>query len=678
MIQLSKVRGPMKTAKYSIFIVLVVTAVSLYLGWFELEPPLNQIVLTGAVLVSLGLAGLIFMWSIQSTKEQQRYTQEKLNLQRMITYDVTKVGEMAINDFPFGIVMYLDQPDHPIRWVNHYVENMLPVSLFDQPISVIHESISTFLTQGYTSFELVLETKEGERYFQFINQTEHNVLFVTELTAIREAEKQVMDQRQMIGYLSIENLDDTIQSLTIQDSVNLQGKFYNTILQWGEQNGIYVRGLTTERFILIGRYTDLDRIVKEGFSILEAVRNVAKEERIELTASIGVAAGLQSSEDLSELASEALELANKRGGDQAVVMVEHEVVRYIGGTSTSVAKRSRVKSRMIANRLRQAIADANAVLIMTHERPDHDAFGAVVGITNLVFTLKQEVYWYIDSDGMNQDVKDFYDQLKGMKKVVNERECVVKELIDVTDLNPKEPLIIIVDVNNAHIVYGLKDHLNELKGTIAIIDHHRQGGMDIDAEINYIEPYASSTSEIICEILQYFEEEIDLTNIEATLMLAGIVIDTNHFSVATSSRTFDAASYLKNNGANLQELQKNLREDYTTLIQRSRLLAQTVRWFDYFGVLITEEGLSAKDRAKLAEMILTINDFDASFVISRELDSKTYGMSARSLGDVNVQLIAESLGGGGHLTASGTSFKELTIEAVETKLRNTLETVKVQ
>jgi c-di-AMP phosphodiesterase-like protein len=460
--------------------------------------------------------------------------------------------------------------------------------------------------------------------------------------------------------------------------VNLQGKFYNTILQWGEENQVYVRGLTTERFILIGRVFDLERIIASEFSILESIRQVAKTELIELTASIGVAAGLQTSEELSELAAEALDVANKRGGDQAVIMMEHEAIRYIGGTSTSVAKRSRVKSRLIANRLRQAISDAQAVLILTHDRPDHDAFGAVIGMTNLVFSVKNEVYWYIDSDGMEQDVRDFYDQLKGMKKTIDSRNCVVKELVDVTDLNPKNPLIIIVDVNNQRIVYGLKDHAAQLKGTIAVIDHHRQGGVEIDAEINYIEPYASSTSEIVCELLQYFEDEIDMTTAEATLMLAGIVIDTNHFSVATTSRTFDAASYLKNNGANLQDLQKNLREDYDTLIQRSRLLADTQRWFQHFGVVLTNDSLSAKDRAKLAETILTINDFDASIVISHELDGVSYGMSARSLGDVNVQLIAEQLGGGGHLTSSGTSFKETSIKAIEAKVRPVLEAVKVQ
>ena len=669
----------MKTAKISIVIVVVLSALVIYVALAGLvDSAVVPWLLTATVLVSLVFAGLIFFWAQNYVTGERKYTQEKLNLQRIITFDVSKVGEMAINDFPFGIVMYQDQEGYPIRWVNRFIESVLPMSLFDQSVAVIDESIVTFLEQGYTSFEIQLATKDGAKFFQFINQTEHNVLFVTDLSAVRQAEQQLLNQRQMIGYLSIENLDDTIQSLTIQDSVNLQGKFYNTILQWGEENQVYVRGLTTERFILIGRVFDLERIIASEFSILESVRRVAKSEQMELTASIGVAAGLQTSEELSELAAEALDVANKRGGDQAVIMIEHEAVRYVGGTSTSVAKRSRVKSRLIANRLRQAISDAKAVLILTHERPDHDAFGAVIGMTNFVFSVKNEVYWHIDSDGMEQDVRAFYDELKGMSKTIDERQCVVKELTDVTDLNPKNPLIIIVDVNNQRIVYGLKDHADELKGTIAIIDHHRQGGVEIDTEINYIEPYASSTSEIVCELMQYFEDEIEMDTAEATLMLAGIVIDTNHFSVATTSRTFDAASYLKNNGANLQDLQKNLREDYGTLIQRSRLLADTQRWYQSFGVVITDDSLSAKDRAKLAESILTINDFDASIVISHELDGVNYGMSARSLGDVNVQLIAEQLGGGGHLTSAGTSFKDTTIKAIEAKVRPVLEAVNIR
>jgi len=668
----------MKTARISIPIVFGLSALAIYAAWFLVDPAVVLWLLTATILVTLLTAVILFFWTQSTITAERKYTQEKLNLQRTVTFNVSKVGELAINDFPFGIIMYQDQAGYPIRWVNHYIEAALPMSLFDQSVAVIEQSIVTFLEQGYASFELQLPTKEGTKWFQFVNQTEHNVLFVTDLSPIRNAEQMVMDQRQMIGYLSIENLDDTIQSLTIQDSVNLQGKFYNTILQWGEEHKVYVRGLTTERFILIGRVADLERIIETEFTILEAVRQVAKNERIELSASIGVAAGLQSSEELSELAAEALDLANKRGGDQAVIMMEHEAVRYIGGSSTSVAKRSRVKSRLIANRLRQAISEAQEVLILTHERPDHDAFGAVVGITNLVFSVKNVVHWFIDANGMEQDVREFYDQLKDMRKTIDSRPCSVKELVDVTDLNPKNPLIIIVDVNNQRIVYGLKDHANELQGTIAIIDHHRQGGEEIDAQINYIEPYASSTSEIVCELLQYFEDEIDLTTEEATLMLAGIVIDTNHFSVATTSRTFDAASYLKNNGANLQELQKNLREDYNTLIQRSRLLANTQRWYKHFGVVMTDESLSAKDRAKLAESILTINDFDASVVISHELDGINYGMSARSLGDVNVQLIAEQLGGGGHLTSSGTSFKDKSIDTIEAKLRPVLEAVKIQ
>jgi hypothetical protein len=216
----------MKTAKISIVIVVVLSALVIYVALAGLvDSAVVPWLLTATVLVTLVFAGLIFFWAQNYVTGERKYTQEKLNLQRIITFDVSKVGEMAINDFPFGIVMYQDQEGYPIRWVNRFIESVLPMSLFDQSVAVIDESIVTFLEQGYTSFEIQLATKDGAKFFQFINQTEHNVLFVTDLSAVRQAEQQLLNQRQMIGYLSIENLDDTIQSLTIQDSVNLQGNF---------------------------------------------------------------------------------------------------------------------------------------------------------------------------------------------------------------------------------------------------------------------------------------------------------------------------------------------------------------------------------------------------------------------------------------------------------------------
>ena len=547
------------------------------------------------------------------------------------------------------------------------METLFGASLMDQDIDHIHEAMSKLVLEKSVSFDLVMNTELGSRSLRFEHQPDQTALFVTDRTAIANAKLEVLDQRQALGYISIENLDETIQSLTIQDSVNVQGRFYNAILEWAQEYDVYVRGLSTERFLLICRYQDLKAIIDNEFSVLEQVRQVAKEFATELSASIGIAVSSERSDELAETAAEALDIANKRGGDQAVVMIEGEPVRYIGGTTASVAKRSRVKSRMIANRVRQEMNQADKILVLTHKTPDHDALGAVVGITNLAFTLKDEVYWYVDPP-TSADVKTFYDELLAMKKTVHGRDVKINVLTDITDLNGFDPLTIVVDVNNKDITYG---EVSKVTGKKIVIDHHRQGGKEIDAEVSFVEPYASSTCEIVTEVLQYFEDEIDLSEMEATLMLAGIVIDTNRFSVATGSRTFDAASYLKNNGANLQDLQKNLREDYETLIQRSRLLAKTKRMGQGFGVVLTEEYLSNKDRAKLAETVLSINDFNASLVVSKE-DEGMYGMSIRSLGDVNVQLIAEALGGGGHLTSAGGIFKETTLTKIEQQIANEL------
>lgn len=645
---------------------IVVSAVLVILVWQLDIDPFYPLLIGLVFWLAVG-AGLLYL-AKQEVSQEIQYTQNKLNLQKLVTYNVTKVAELAVNDFPFGIIVYSQKEDTvTIRWVNHYIESLFGGSLLDQDVDDIHDAMSRFILEKTSSFDLVLNTEQGQRSLRFDHQPEQTALFVTDQTAIAEAKLEVLDQRQVLGYISIENLDETIQSLTIQDSVNVQGRFYNAILEWAQEYDVYVRGLSTERFLLICRYHDLKAIMDNEFSVLERVRQVAKEFATELSASIGIGVSSDRSDELAETAAEALDIANKRGGDQAVVMIEGEPVKYIGGTTASVAKRSRVKSRMIANRVRQEMNQASKVLILTHKTPDHDALGAVVGMTNLAFTLKDEVYWYVDPPS-GEDVKEFYDDILAMNKSVHGRQVKINVLTDVTDLNGFEPLTIIVDVNNKDITYG---EVAKVTGKKIVIDHHRQGGKEIDAEVSFVEPYASSTCEIVTEVLQYFEDEIELSETEATLMLAGIVIDTNRFSVATGSRTFDAASYLKNNGANLQDLQKNLREDYETLVQRSRLLSQTKRLSKGFGVVLTEEYLSNKDRAKLAEMILSINDFDASLVVSKE-DEGLYGMSIRSLGDVNVQLIAESLGGGGHLTSAGGVFKETTLKKIEQQISNVL------
>ena len=657
----------MKNKKISLYgSAIFVSAILIVLTWqLEIDPfyPL----IAGVVFWLAVGAGLLW-FADQDVKQEIQYTQNKLNLQKLVTYNVTKVAELAVNDFPFGIIVYAQKEDTvSVRWVNHYIESLFGGSLLDHDIDEIHEAMSRLILEKSVSFELVMNTELGQRSLRFEHQPEQTALFITDQTAIADAKIEVLDQRQALGYISIENLDETIQSLTIQDSVNVQGRFYNAILEWAQEHDVYVRGLSTERFLLICRYQDLKAIMDKEFTVLERVRQVAKEFASELSASIGIAVSSNRSDELAETAAEALDIANKRGGDQAVVMIEGEPVKYIGGTTASVAKRSRVKSRMIANRVRQEVNQASKVLLLTHKTPDHDALGAVVGMTNLAFTLKDEVYWYIDPP-VSEDVKEFYDEMLAMNKTVHGRPVKINVLTDVTDLNGFNPLTIIVDVNNKDITHG---EVANVTGKKIVIDHHRQGGKEIDAEVSFVEPYASSTCEIVTEVLQYFEDEIELSEVEATLMLAGIVIDTNRFSVATGSRTFDAASYLKNNGANLQDLQKNLREDYETLIQRSRLLAQTKRMNKGFGVVLTEEYLSNKDRAKLAEMVLSINDFDASLIISKE-DEGLYGMSVRSLGDVNVQLIAEALGGGGHLTSAGGIFKDTTLKKIEQQIANLL------
>ena len=328
----------MKNKKISLYgSAIFVSAILVVLTWqLEIDPfyPL----IAGVVFWLAVGAGLLWL-ADQDVKQEIQYTQNKLNLQKLVTYNVTKVAEVAVNDFPFGIIVYAQKEDTvSVRWVNHYIESLFGGSLLDQDIDEIHEAMSRLILEKSASFELVMETELGQRSLRFEHQPEQTALFITDQTTIADAKLEVLDQRQALGYISIENLDETIQSLTIQDSVNVQGRFYNAILEWAQEYDVYVRGLSTERFLLICRYQDLKVIMDKEFTVLERVRQVAKEFASELSASIGIAVSSNRSDELAETAAEALDIANKRGGDQAVVMIEGEPIKYIGGTTASVAK----------------------------------------------------------------------------------------------------------------------------------------------------------------------------------------------------------------------------------------------------------------------------------------------------------------------------------------------------
>ncbi len=576
------------------------------------------------------------LYSIGASKRQTelKWLENKLDQMNQITYDIKKVGEVSINDFPFGVLLF--DKEYVVKWSNNFIKQLFGRSFVNSSLEELSDEIIPNLEMSNSSFILHLEHFTLNVEFN----EEFNVLYIQDLSEISDLSNQYTNRRLTMGYLTLDNLDETLANMDVQERIKVQGSFFSQVGEWAERNEIYVKGLSSEKFQILMDYEKLTKVIEDEFSILSEIRQISKQENFQISASIGLACYDEAVVDLGERVNDAQSIAFDRGGDQAVVDVQGEQMKYFGGKSETVEKRSRVKARMVSGQLIQYITEASNVVIMTHKSPDHDALGAMIGVKKFVEFLDKKVDLYFDYTNCDSSVKKIYNSLS------EDDETFTKMFTNEVDpLIGDESLIIVVDVNNGSIVYGDVAKYNCRK---VVIDHHRRGINFVDADLSYVEPYASSSVELVVELMQFYENDIMLSQTEATLMLVGIIVDTNNFSWRTGSRTFDAASFLRLFGANLTDIKKYLREDYEYYLTQSRLLSTSEVFLDRFGVIKADEVLDRVRLAKLSDRLLMIDNVDASVVVG-ELEDGLIGVSARSFGDVNVQVLMESIGGGGHL-----------------------------
>ena len=372
---------------------------------------------------------------------------------------------------------------------------------------------------------------------------------------------------------------------------------------------------------------------------------------------------------LADLAQSNLDLALGRGGDQAIVKAVDEEPRYYGGKTNPMEKRTRVRSRMISQAMQKLMKDSDKIFVMGHKNPDMDSVGSSLGVARIAMMLKKEVYVVIDEDDINKDVAKLIQKIKEYKQL-NDNLISSKEAERL--INPDD-LVVLVDHHKP--VLSIAPSLLRKSKRNMVIDHHRRGEEFTENPLLvYIEPYASSTAELITELFEYVSTDGEPINrIEATAMLGGIVVDTNNFSLRTGSRTFDAASYLQSVGANSTMIQRLLKEDPKNYLKRSELI-QTL---DYVidGVAIAhgknDEVYPSVTAAQTADTMLSMSGVEAAFVITRRSE-ETVGISARSLGKINVQTIMEKMGGGGHLSNAATQIDDRSISEVIEELKEVI------
>jgi cyclic-di-AMP phosphodiesterase len=600
---------------------------------------------------------LFFLFSRQQRKEAEEYIST-------LSYRVKKVGEEALMEMPIGIMLFND--DYYIEWTNPFLtsffqeDRLVGRSLYD-----VADILIPLIKQEVDTEIITLH----ERKLRVIHKREERLLYFFDVTEQTEIEKLYRDERTVIGIIFLDNYDELTQGMDDQAKSSINNLVTALLNNWARENGVFLKRISSERFIAVFNEHILQLLEKGKFTVLDEIREKTSKQNIPLTLSIGVGTGVSSLPELGTLAQSSLDLALGRGGDQVAIKKVNGKVKFFGGKTNPVEKRTRVRARVISHALKELITASDKVIIMGHKNPDMDAIGASIGIFKVAEMNEREGFIVFDANQIEASVGRLMQEIK-QKEALYARMITPELALEVaTD----RTLLVIVDTHKPSLV--IEEKLLAKIDNVVVIDHHRRGEDFIENPLLvYMEPYASSTAELVTELLEYQPKRGKIDMLEATALLAGIIVDTKSFTLRTGSRTFEAASYLRAQGADTILVQKFLKEDIHTFIKRSKLIESVYFYQDGLAIAKGSED-SINDQvvlAQTADTLLTMNGVIASFVISKRGDN-TVGISARSLGDINVQIIMEFLNGGGHLTNAATQITDTTVEEAEKSLQQAID-----
>ena len=489
-------------------------------------------------------------------------------------------------------------------------------------------------------------------------------------TQLMEYREESKSKRMVAGLIYIDNYEEVLENMEEVRQSLLLALVERKVIRYMQGLDAIVKKFEKDKFLFVFEEKNLQKLMESKFSLLDEVRMINIGNELSMTLSISVGVNAPTYVDTYESARIAMDLALGRGGDQAVVK-DGDSISYYGGKTQKVEKSTRVKARVKAHALREIIMTHDKIFIMGHKLPDADAVGAALGIYRLARTFDKKTYIVMDKDcaairpiveGMINDsgAEDF-------PFITNEQALSLRDA---------SSMLIIVDVNLPAMT-ECPELIKQIE-TIVVLDHHRQNNDTIKkAVVSYVEPYASSSCEMVAEILQYIPDKPKLRPIEADALYSGILVDTDNFVVKAGVRTFEAAAYLRRAGADVTRVRKMFREDMENCKTRADIINRAELFYDEFAIS-TFDGRNVDGAtvigAKAANALLDVQGIRGSFVIT-EISSCIY-VSARSIDDLNVQIIMEKFGGGGHLTVAAAQLKDKTMDEVVNDLKNLLASMK--
>ncbi|HZK00391.1 MAG TPA: DHH family phosphoesterase [Tissierellaceae bacterium] len=593
----------------------------------------------------------------------------------LLSEEFESVTKHAIFNMPFPLVI-IDEKGS-VTWYNTPFLNMI----IEEDIlnERIHDIIPGFSLEDLLTREenqpkkITYDNKTYLVYPNFVDSKKTSgtsnklvILYWVDYSVYFDLEKQYNDERAIVALIYIDNYDDVKNNTPDIHRPQLIAEIDKNISEYFTRYNGLVRKFENDKYLVLIDYEALEKIQEKKFDILDDIRELNLGNTLPITLSIGVSA---SGENLNEShinSKAAIDIALGRGGDQAVLNKEGSYEFY-GGKSKALEKRNKVRARVIGHALRQLIDQSENIFVMGHKNPDMDSIGSSVGVLRGVKNIGKRGYLILND--LNPSITNIYDKMK-----IDQPELIdsIVSSSEAEELIGDNSLMILVD--NHKPSFTEAPELLELVNKVVIIDHHRRGAEFVkDPVLTYLEPYASSTSELVTEILSYMSDDINLTKFEAEALLAGITVDTNGFSFQTGVRTFEAASILKRAGADTTSVRQLFRDDYDTFMYRAEVIGSSKIVFDNIAIGRLERDIDngLLIAAQSANELLDIKGVQASFVLTFSNDR--IHISGRSLGSISVQIIMERLGGGGHLTSAGTQLIGVSMDEAEEKLIDTID-----
>ena len=521
-----------------------------------------------------------------------------------------------------------------------------------------------------TDKSVILQTEIGNRTYKvfgrFVNSKKSNntdytiILYFIDETENIKLQKEYTDSKSCVEIIMIDNYEENMQLIDGEEKPQITAEIDKCIFDWtNETNGILIKS-DRDTYIYIFEQRYLEQVKQDKFSILDKIKEIKTKENVQFTLSIAVSNEGVTDKEKYKSAQIAMDIILGRGGDQAVIR-ENEIYKFFGGRAQEVEKRTKVKARVVAHALENLIKESNKVMIMGHTNPDIDAMGSAMGIYRLVKDLGKNAY--IVTSNETTTLQNFKESL--MEEPEYEDILINKEVAE--ENMDEETLLVIVDTHKTNYVEA-PELLNKTE-KIVVIDHHRRSADYIEnATLTFQEVYASSAAELVTEILQYATTKINLKTIEAESLYAGIMMDTKNFTFKTGVRTFEAAAYLRKCGVDIIRVKKWFQSDLASFNKIAEIVKKAEIVND--SIAIASYNRKTKDAslicAKAADELLTISNITASFVLGNI--GEKICISGRSIGDINVQVILEKLGGGGHITLAGAQVEGMTMEEVKQEL----------